>query len=252
MLLEEEADSSSAPLTFYADDYQLDSLIPFESLVAQVLPEAELAKLKSIVPLSRGAGGHSAAVGQELGKKNAWTFSYNPSDYYNTTQTDYRFLAGSLFVIMHEWGHVESLDGGHIRYAEPGAELAAGEVQYGSYVATRDSYLSAFMQQFWSFHMRNNAYVAELTGCVDGYSEANYRYNKGSFYRVYAAGSPIEDFADSFALFVLFEDSSYEDEGVGVVLKAKYEFFKSYPEFVKLREEIRAKLIALFGSPLPA
>jgi len=130
-------------------------------------------------------------------------------------------------VIAHEVGHVLSLnESQRADTAEPGG-YADSE---GSF--TRGAYLSRFYARFWrSRHPHGSARqeADQASARLDGDPDA--------FVTDYAATDPSEDFAESFAYFVLGSSPR------GSVEKdRKIEFFYDYPDLVRDRDYLRRGL----------
>ncbi len=96
---------------------------------------------------------------------------------------------------------------------------------------TEDSYVWAWIQEFWPSEIRD---TLPADGSVGTDAEANERCDADAGYTgSYAAVHPEEDFAETFSAYVY-------DVEVDPALTAKLEFFDRYPEFVSIRESARA------------
>ena len=96
---------------------------------------------------------------------------------------------------------------------------------------TEDSYLWAWIQEFWPPEIRD---ALPPDGSVGTDDEAADRCNRDAGYTgSYAAVHPEEDFAETFSAYVY-------DVDVDPALAAKFAFFDRYPEFVSIRESARA------------
>jgi hypothetical protein len=96
---------------------------------------------------------------------------------------------------------------------------------------TEDSYLWAWIQEFWPPDIRD---TLPADGSVGTDDEADARCAADAGYTgSYAAVAPEEDFAETFSAYVF-------DVEVDPALTAKFEFFDRYPEFVVIRENARA------------
>lgn len=133
--------------------------------------------------------------------------------------------------MMHELTHVFA--------QEPGEQLdvsvrsAAGCDTFfnGAGCFTDDSYLWAWIQQFWPPELRE---TLPADGSVGTDDEAADRCSADAGYTgSYAAVHPEEDFAETFSAYVY-------DVEVAPALDAKFAFFDRYPEFVSIRESARA------------
>jgi hypothetical protein len=94
------------------------------------------------------------------------------------------------------------------------------------------SYLNRFYQRFWKGHDADWS----ADSARDQSSEV-YDRHPDSFVTEYAATDPSEDFAESFAWFVLGRRPTSQTERA-----AKLRFFYDFPELVRDREVMRAAL----------
>ena len=96
---------------------------------------------------------------------------------------------------------------------------------------TEDSYMWAWIQEFWPPQIRD---TLPEDGSVSSDDDAADRCAADAAYTgSYAAVHPEEDFAETFSAYVF-------DVEVDPALTAKIEFFDRYPEFVSIRESARA------------
>jgi hypothetical protein len=126
----------------------------------------------------------------------------------------------------------------HVFAQAPGEQLVPQEISSacatfynGVGCFTEDSYLWAWIQEFWP--------ATELAGLpadgsVDDQGDAEDRCrNDAGYTGSYAAVHPEEDFAETFSAYVY-------DVDVDAALADKLAFFDRYPEFVAIRENARA------------
>jgi hypothetical protein len=126
----------------------------------------------------------------------------------------------------------------HVFAQAPGEQLAVSSGPSGCDTfyngvgcLTEDSYLWAWIQEFWPADV-----VAALPsdGSLATDDEAEQRCNIDPAYTgSYAARHPEEDFAETFSAYVF-------DVEVDPALTPKLDFFDRYPEFVAIRESARA------------
>ncbi len=129
-----------------------------------------------------------------------------------------------ILTLVHEFAHIVTLNQTQVIHG-------AGCFSYdtGDGCATTQSYLNAFVLKFWPEPER----TAALSGNVDVYARRPEAYATE-----YAATSPEEDIAESFALFVLEQ----KNEQPTSISEQKTAFFYAYPELVALRNSIRKGL----------
>jgi hypothetical protein len=134
--------------------------------------------------------------------------------------------------LIHEFGHVLSLNGSQMLGAGEtggGLELDEGRLKTGAW-------LNRFYELFWkqSYPDHGPATTSDEEGT------ALFNTAPSSFVTEYAATGPLEDFAETFSVFVL------EPKPSGASIRAKkLLFFYNQPELVVLREGIRKGIAAL-------
>lgn len=128
--------------------------------------------------------------------------------------------------VMHEYCHYLTLNNRQVDYG--------GQPTYGCYAeselaARPNSYLNAFYRAFWTDYLDDRLADPETYGF--------YLRHSDDFLTSYAATSPSEDIAESFAYFVLYDRA----EGEGLQAQ-KQNFFYAYPELVSFRDQARARM----------
>lgn len=141
------------------------------------------------------------------------------------TSGDHEQLVATL---IHEYGHILTLETSEV---SPDVGVCS-TLDLDEGCAAEDSVVFAFQRRFWS-------------GYEDAPDPANsdadvawefYLEHEDDFVSDYAATNVVEDLAETFMTFVL------EDEPTGTSTVAeKLDFFWRYPEFVAIRERIRAE-----------
>lgn len=130
--------------------------------------------------------------------------------------------------IIHEYGHIITLSGDQVTEVEgacPRLELSEG-------CGTQKSYINNFNSQFWNTYGIAPGKAGELSESEAADLYASY---PRSFVSEYASTNITEDMAESFADFVVKakpQSNAIKDQ--------KVKFFYQYPEFVSLRNNIRA------------
>lgn len=137
-------------------------------------------------------------------------------------------LATLVPTLVHEYAHILTLSTeqvGEVSGACPTLELDEG-------CADENSTIWAFQDRFWSGY-------TDAPGVDNGdwaVSDPFYAEHPDDFVSDYAAMNVVEDVAETFAVFVM------EDRPTGDVVAAqKVEFFWDFPEYVAIRERIRAE-----------
>lgn len=132
--------------------------------------------------------------------------------------------------MMHELTHVFAQKPGEQLIVSSGP--AGCETFFnGGGCFTEDSYLWAWIEEFWPVEIRD---TLPRDGSVGTDDEAAERCAADAGYTgTYAAVHPEEDFAETFSAYVY-------DVEVDAALEAKFAFFDRYPEFVSIRESARS------------
>ncbi len=120
--------------------------------------------------------------------------------------------------LVHELGHVIALNNTQAKVIPEGKDCNNYSVD--RVCTLQDSYLNLFYQKYW------NAF--DLEDSAIG--------SKSMFVTDYAQVSPIEDFAETFAHFVLYDIPSKESDKF---IDKKIRFFTNFKELLKVRDSIR-------------
>lgn len=132
--------------------------------------------------------------------------------------------------MMHELSHVFGQKPGEQLDVSVRSAATCDTFYNGAGCFTEDSYLWAWIQEFWPAEIRD---TLPRDGSVGTDDEAAERCNADPAYTgSYAAVHPEEDFAETFSAYVY-------DVEVDPALTEKFAFFDRYPEFVSIRESAR-------------
>ena len=130
-------------------------------------------------------------------------------------------------VVVHEVGHVLSLNDSQLADDDQEAGYSADGDRF-----TMSALLSRFYARFWK-----NRYPHGSSRDGTDQAAARYEEDPGSFVTDYAATDPSEDFAESFAYFVL------DPAPTGTTGKDhKIQFFYHFPDLVRDRDYLRRGL----------
>jgi len=160
----------------------------------------------------------------------AYVYQENDPDYWVlatnlATSEDTEQLIATL---IHEYAHILTLD---TTQFEPRAS-SCSTLDLDEGCAYEDSVLLAFTERFWaSYENAPDPANADSDVAYDFYLE-----HEDDFVSDYAATNVVEDVAESFMTFVLEDEPSSD-----TVVAQKLLFFWDYPEFVAIRERIRAE-----------
>ena len=94
-----------------------------------------------------------------------------------------------------------------------------------------DSYLFGFYRGFWDWYGEDAQELA--------FQGTLFEAHEADFVNDYAASSPTEDFAETFAAWLMPEHEAFL---ITETVEAKFAFFESQPELVALRGQIAAGL----------
>jgi hypothetical protein len=147
------------------------------------------------------------------------------------TSDDHEQLVATL---IHEFGHILTLDTNDV---SPSA-TSCTTLELGEGCAAEDSVVLAFQERFWSrYDDAPDPANADADVAWEFYLE-----HEDDFVSDYAATNVVEDVAETFMTFVLEDEPSGQS-----VVGDKLDFFWGYPEFVAIRERIRAEFAEDLG-----
>lgn len=127
--------------------------------------------------------------------------------------------------VLHEFGHVLALQASQ----RDESETVRGTLVIDEGTLVPGAYLNLFFDRFWKPSYPGRG--PETTSDAEG--SALYQKSPGAFVTEYAATGPLEDFAESFAVFVT------EPLPTGTGLRdQKVRFFSGWPELVSLRDQV--------------
>ncbi len=204
-----------------------------------IIPLEQRPELKEFLISTDGKGNMLASVEQSTNNPADWALNVDPVDAGKPQELTY--------TLVHEFGHLLTLNEGQVSpdmviLAHPDdpqiqqREAASCPQFFASDGCSKpDSYINRFFQNFWPkiFNEWNQVNAEK--------DQANYLYLLGRFYEIhhtqfvspYAATSPEEDIAESWARFVLTPKPAPES-----IADQKILFFYQYPELVQLRDQI--------------
>lgn len=206
---------------------------------ATMIPPDQRTELANFIISSDGKGGMLASVQQNIADPKKWAL--------NVDIVDADKPRNLTFTLIHEFGHLLTLNDTQITMdpsviANPmDLQLQAqGVASCQQYFATDgcsqpNSYINQFYTQFWPklypewsaiYAQRNaNNYLSLISNF--------YQHHPTQFVTPYAATSPEEDIAETWARFVLTTKPPADGTANKKIL-----FFYNYPELVNLRNQI--------------
>lgn len=142
--------------------------------------------------------------------------------------------------LIHEFAHIFSLDNSQLDYFGDENTCIYLYIDEGCFY--ENSYLQLFYEQFWE----NGLYTEhlELVEQLGSQEEASYelfmKYEE-DFVSEYAATNILEDFAESYMMYILFSYNQVK-ESSNTISKEKIMFFDQFTELRNLRVNIRNNL----------
>ncbi len=138
-----------------------------------------------------------------------WRIAINLAGYKSSTERE------NKATIIHELGHIISLNTSQV---DPDATNCPN-LKLDEGCAHKDSAINAFWNKYWK-------------------GITNPEFDDNTFVTEYAASNETEDFAETFAFFVLGKDTGLSNS----VKDQKIKLFYSFPELVAIRNEMRQAL----------
>lgn len=187
------------------------------SLFARISPDAFTDAYVNTYEIANDASDDTLAYVHDEDGDGYWSVGVNVGSFGTEGKRE------DILTLIHEFAHIVTLNQTQVVHGGTCITYDTGDG-----CATAQSYIHAFVQRFWPEAERTRAVSGE-----DVYTRAPQKY-----LTEYAATSPEEDIAESFALFVL---ESKERSGT-TIADQKAAFFYAYPELVALRNSIRKGL----------
>lgn len=214
-------------------------------LFAALIPPEARPQLREFHVFTDGPEEVLAYVEQTIEDPYTWALSVDVRD-----TTDFGDLT---LTMLHEYGHLFSLNSAQVppnlqvfenpNDSEIYARAAAQCQTYftGEGCATAEAYIYHFFLRFWETHYSEWEEIQHIEDDDVYYDELDAFYQRyaDEFISDYAATNPEEDFAESWAYFLVrpMPDGN-------TVVDEKLRFFYEYPALVRLRREIIARLYA--------
>jgi hypothetical protein len=208
-----------------------------------IIPRDQRTSLGYYIVASDGKGGMLASVEQFSGHTGVWALVVDPADASRPRDL--------TFTLLHEFGHLLSLNSSQVTPDEAvlshpddlqiyKQEAASCQQYFASGgCSLPDSYINQFFQQFWTkiygewstvnAARKKSNYIALLAHF--------YHRHPTQFITAYAATSPEEDMAETWAYFVLNPKPADDSLAHRKVL-----FFYGFPELVTLRNQIASNI----------
>ena len=208
-----------------------------------IVPSQDMKKVVEIFPDSDGLDGTLAYVEPTNENGSNWKMAYDPADSFNSDGS-LKNPQELLTTLVHEYAHVLALNDSQVNFVSPEVDVVRceeGEVILDEGCGKKDAYLSLFIKDFWSESVREQTQLALVEGREEEFSYELYDANPDEYLTEYAATNETEDFAESFALFVMRSDKPANN----LVKNQKILFFYSRPELLSLRSHMRGGLLQI-------
>ncbi len=169
-----------------------------------------------------------AFVTNKKDDESKWIFALDYEDASNPNPTPF------VTTIIHEFVHILTFSDKQIDTDYQVCDTY--EIQEGC--TKTKSYLNNFYQQFWQAKSyQEQSELLEGDPRQEEVVTNFYEQHEDSFINSYSATNPVEDFAETFAFFVLKDKVANPTK----IKDKKINFFYQYPELVAIRDEIRSK-----------
>ena len=192
-----------------------------------------LASLDSFIVYSDGKDETLAYVNYIDDKASRWYMAIDIEDSIN--MEDNSLKEDFYFTIVHELAHVITLNDTQAIY---NSEPSFGKYFEEDISFNEDSYLNEFYNRFWTYSIDESRIIQNLDN-----EDIRYKFflrHENSFVTDYAATSPSEDIAESFAYFVINEKPMGNE-----IWEQKIRFFYEFEELVEIKNNIRKRLSSL-------
>ncbi len=217
------------------------------SYFASIMPPAERELVARFSIFTDGRGSHLAAVSPMSPEPEQWALQVDILDaesYYDLTYT-----------LLHEQGHLLTLNTAQVPPSEAIFQFPDNETvrkqeteacqQYftGEGCSEPASYINQFFTRFWPYLYEEWEQI-DLETDKDTRADLLkdfYRMYRDQFLSNYAATSPLEDIAESWAFFVLSPKPELNS-----IANEKILFFYEYPELVERRMQILQQICVEF------
>lgn len=204
-----------------ASESELDQYSEYWNQVQSMIPSSILRNFSYYKVATDGEAETLAYVISVDDQGDKWCLNLDPQD----IQEDGSFP----FTIIHEMAHYISLNDEQIRYFTDEIEsFSLSRYADDSCVANENSYLNLYYQRFWL--------PLQIDWKSNPDNELFYYRHMNQFMTSYAATNCTEDFAETFAAYVLMEDAPNE------AIQEKFDFFESIPSIYWLKRNIHYNL----------
>jgi hypothetical protein len=182
--------------------------------------------------------------------------------------SDNDLIGWEELLVDDDWNKTDKAKAKQI-FKQKEADCAPNYYFYNSGCMKEDSYLNLFFQKFWADIYSEYYWWFEFAD-YKKHNKISYAFHQkyyDRFLTYYAGSNPVEDFAESFTVFVLWDDEAianhkkickkegwnWFDQGIrekwcekiyrdNSIWEEKIRFFYDFPELVEMRDFIRSNL----------
>ncbi|MGG8494827.1 hypothetical protein ACQY1Q_00280 [Tenacibaculum sp. TC6] len=195
--------------------------------------------IKKIVLISDGLDEKTGALAALSTRNDQWQLVIDTLDV-NFRSKDRRRLKESVYTLVHEFGHLLTLNNTQIRPTNKISQEEGEPYLTLEGEAYKNSYLNKFVSLFWKGKLLEKWDVIKERHCFTEESCVEklfglYKENFADFVTDYAAESPEEDIVESWTYFVLKK----KIKNPKTIAQKKINFFYEFPELVEYRKLIR-------------
>jgi hypothetical protein len=243
-LLNPQPDAVPAELLPYQADVATHQAI--WQFYTRLIPAEQRELITRFAIFTDGLDNVYASVMQDEDNPLRWVLAVDIADSTNRLDLTYNLL--------HEFGHLLTLNEHQVRldpdlfYRQDDEELYTSTLNAcptyfpGEGCSYPDSYINLFYERFWT-DLSEEHWDIEAIADEDEYAAALvdfYERYADQFVTEYAATTPAEDIAESWAAFVLQPRPAGD-----TIAERKVLFFYEFPELVQLRADIIARIIPI-------
>lgn len=206
---------------------------------AAIIPASQRNEVANFIISSDGKGGMLASVQQNINDPQKWAL--------NVDIVDIGKPRNLTFTLIHEFGHLLTLNDSQVAIDSKVLSNPQDQQNYARAVSScpqyfttdgcsqPDSYINQFFNKFWPklYPEWSKVYIKrDQNGYFDLIANF-YQHHPTQFISPYAATSPEEDIAESWAHFILTPKPADDS-----IAHQKVLFFYGFPELVQLRGQI--------------
>lgn len=234
-------------------DDTLDSRAAHEGIwnyFTSLVPAEHRSYITEFSILSDGPNNILAGVSPTYDNPYEWTLKIDVADAVDRYSLTYSLI--------HEYGHLLTLNASQVppdeqvffhpddKALRDQAEASCPRYFTGEGCSSSGSYMSEFFNRYWSsfYGEWKQAHSTDEQQIQRELLDEFYHVHEEQFLTSYAAASPEEDIAESWAYFILAPRPEPT-----TIANQKILFFYEYPELVALRQEILGRLCTSFPNP---